>query len=44
MIDLLNMQRWSGLIAALLLAGCAVGPTYERPAVESPSDWVGKSL
>ncbi|HEY4688743.1 MAG TPA: efflux transporter outer membrane subunit [Anaerolineae bacterium] len=40
MIDLLNMQRWSGLIAALLLAGCAVGPTYERPAVESPSDWV----
>lgn len=40
MIDLLNMQRWSGLIAALLLAGCAVGPTYERPTVESPSDWI----
>ena len=27
------------LALAALLAGCAVGPTYERPAIASPSAW-----
>ena len=26
-------------IAALSIAGCAVGPDYQRPAVELPKDW-----
>ncbi|RZI70581.1 MAG: RND transporter, partial [Variovorax sp.] len=29
----------AALALAALLAGCAVGPTYERPAVASPSAW-----
>ena len=28
---------WLGLALALLLAGCAVGPDYRRPAVDSPA-------
>lgn len=27
------------LALATLLSGCAVGPTYERPPVETPSSW-----
>lgn len=27
------------LIFALIIAGCAVGPDYQRPAVEVPSSW-----
>lgn len=27
-------------LAALVLAGCAVGPAYERPAVETPARWI----
>ena len=27
------------LLAALTLAGCAVGPDYQRPALELPSAW-----
>src|SRR5262245_9019987 len=27
--------------AAALLAGCAMGPAYERPAAELPVDWTG---
>jgi multidrug efflux system outer membrane protein len=29
----------SALLAVLLLAGCAVQPTYQRPAVELPQAW-----
>jgi len=29
----------AALALAALLAGCAVGPTYERPAIASPSAW-----
>ncbi|MDM0042683.1 efflux transporter outer membrane subunit [Variovorax sp. J22G21] len=29
----------TALALAALLAGCAVGPTYERPAIASPSAW-----
>lgn len=35
MIERLSLAAVSGLLAALL-AGCAVGPKYERPAVEMP--------
>jgi multidrug efflux system outer membrane protein len=28
-----------GLLAAALLAGCAVGPDYERPRIEAPGEW-----
>ena len=28
-----------GLFLVILLTGCAVGPKYQRPAVESPSAW-----
>lgn len=40
MIDIGKIQKTVMLAAALLLAGCAVGPTYERPVVEAPGDWV----
>ena len=35
------LYRRSAMLLALaaLLAGCAVGPTYERPAIASPSAW-----
>ena len=34
------MRRFSALsLAVLALAGCAVGPDYKRPAVESPQSW-----
>ena len=39
MIDIGKIQKKVMLAAALLLAGCAVGPTYERPVVEAPTDW-----
>ncbi len=28
-----------GLLAGVLLSGCAVGPDYQRPKIESPGDW-----
>jgi multidrug efflux system outer membrane protein len=31
--------RRSALAAALLLAGCTVGPDYERPQTEAPAQW-----
>lgn len=35
--------RFSGLasaaIAGMLLAGCAAGPDYQRPALELPAAW-----
>lgn len=27
------------IIAAMLLAGCAIGPDYKRPAIDSPKTW-----
>jgi NodT family efflux transporter outer membrane factor (OMF) lipoprotein len=36
------MQRFVAVLAvaaAALLAGCAMGPAYERPAVEVPAQW-----
>ena len=36
MITRISLAAASGLLAALL-AGCAVGPKYERPAVETPA-------
>jgi len=29
--------RFAALLLALVLAGCAVGPTYEKPAVDTPA-------
>src|SRR5258706_12277149 len=28
-----------GLLAGVLLSGCAVGPDYQRPKIESPGEW-----
>ena len=39
MIEVGKIRKTAILAAALLLAGCAVGPTYELPAVEAPGDW-----
>src|SRR5205807_1840853 len=36
------MRRWAGraaLAASVWLAGCAVGPRYQRPAMPSPATW-----
>ncbi len=34
------MRKWSLIAAAaLLLAGCAMGPDYERPELDLPEDW-----
>ncbi len=33
------MNKAPLLLAALLLAGCTLGPAYERPAVELPAAW-----
>ena len=33
------MRVWSVVIAALLLAGCAVGPDYQRPRVAVPANF-----
>ncbi len=32
----MRLGRASGLALAVLVAGCAVGPNYERPAIETP--------
>jgi len=32
-------SRLAGVFAATVLAGCAVGPDYERPDLEMPADW-----
>ena len=38
--QLVLLQRTGlGVALALLLAGCAVGPTYQRPAVDAPAAW-----
>jgi len=37
MIDTRIIKRLS--VVALFIGGCVVGPTFERPAVEAPSDW-----
>jgi multidrug efflux system outer membrane protein len=29
----------AGTASALVLAGCAIGPDYKRPAVDVPPDW-----
>ena len=36
------IRRLGFAAAALLIGGCAVGPAYERPAVEAPSDWAAR--
>lgn len=33
------MRRTAFAAALLLVAGCSVGPDYERPAIESPQSW-----
>jgi len=33
------VTRAAALLAAALAAGCAVGPDYERPVIESPERW-----
>ncbi|MEJ8824225.1 efflux transporter outer membrane subunit [Variovorax humicola] len=35
----LQVGRFGAVAVAVLLAGCAVGPTYERPVQASPSMW-----
>ena len=34
-------RRWGPLLASFLLAGCAVGPTYKRPATSAPPSFRG---
>jgi multidrug efflux system outer membrane protein len=36
-----RFKSWHLIILALLLAGCAVGPNYKRPAVNAPKDFRG---
>src|SRR5215467_12069045 len=38
-------SRWivSSLVAAALLAGCAIGPNYKRPAVAEPAKFRGQA-
>ena len=31
----------AGALLALMLAGCAVGPNYKRPAVDTPQTYRG---
>lgn len=33
----------SGCAAAVILAGCSVGPDYQRPEIDQPKDWQGAS-
>jgi len=40
MIDISAIKTLSVVAFALLIGGCAVGPAFERPAVEAPSAWV----
>lgn len=35
----MSSRRTALLALALLLAGCAVGPNYRKPALEMPPDW-----
>ncbi len=36
-----EMSRFAALLtAAVLLAGCAIGPDYYRPTIEMPQDWL----
>ena len=37
------MKKLALLIAALLLAGCTVGPKYQRPGIDTPSAYRGES-
>jgi len=40
---LLHSRRspgWSAIVAATLLAGCTVGPDYQRPQIATPATWV----
>ena len=37
--SLFKLPFWS--VAVLTLAGCAVGPNYQRPAVNAPMDFRG---
>ncbi|MGH9718141.1 MAG: efflux transporter outer membrane subunit [Candidatus Acidiferrales bacterium] len=37
------MQRLALLLFCLLLAGCTVGPKYERPAIQAPAAYRGAS-
>src|SRR3546814_16374369 len=43
MIERLSL-RFTSLAMALLLAGCAVGPAYQRPAVDVPNAFKEASL
>jgi len=36
-----RFKLWPVMILALLLAGCAVGPGYKRPAVNAPQNFRG---
>lgn len=36
-----NPLRSIHFVAAALIAGCAIGPAYERPAAELPAAWTG---
>ncbi len=33
-------RRCAPLLAAMLLAGCVVGPNYQRPQIATPTSWV----
>lgn len=35
------MRRYAFAVAMVLLAGCSVGPNYQRPEVETPQAWRG---
>lgn len=41
MSEHLSITRLTPLFAALLLAGCALGPDYQRPDFELPTAWRG---
>jgi multidrug efflux system outer membrane protein len=33
------MRTWIAVLAALVVAGCSVGPDYQRPETEAPDTW-----
>jgi multidrug efflux system outer membrane protein len=36
----MNERRvWAGLVLAIMVGGCAVGPNYRPPATPAPADW-----
>jgi outer membrane protein, multidrug efflux system len=39
-----SQQIVSGVVAAALLAGCAIGPDYKRPAVAEPATFRGQAM